>query len=169
MKDKNCHACNCLPLTHLVKHHVWKDNGRPSSVRQTLEPFQRWHWGNFWEMGWKAYGLFQAHKHQLELNWNVNKLSTKIVSFTTTICTKHSWPGQLGSCYCHTHTHACTHDMTPKGWGEEQRERRGGRDGGGREGERGKGGAATIWFIISEEIICCALAAERVIACSRLR
>ena len=60
-------------------------------------------------MGWKANGLLQALKHQLELNWNVNKLSPKIISFTATICTTHSWPGQLGSCYCHTHTHTHTH------------------------------------------------------------
>ena len=100
-------------LTHLVKQHLlWKDKGRPSSIRRTLEPFQRWHWGNFWEMGWSAYGLFQAHRYQLELNWTVKIFSPKIISFTTTICTTHSWPGQLGSCYCHTHTHARTHART---------------------------------------------------------
>ena len=42
----------------------WKDErGR------TLEPFQRQRWGNFWETGWSAYGLFRAHRYHLELNW----------------------------------------------------------------------------------------------------
>ena len=40
-----------------------------SSVRRTLEPFERQRWGNFWETGWSAYGLFRAHRYHLELNW----------------------------------------------------------------------------------------------------
>ena len=32
----------------------WKDERRPSSITQTLEPFQRQRWGNFWETGWRA-------------------------------------------------------------------------------------------------------------------
>ena len=47
----------------------WKDERGPSSVRRTLEPFQRRHWGKFWETGWGAYGLFRAHRYHLELNW----------------------------------------------------------------------------------------------------
>ena len=47
----------------------WKDQWGPSSIRWTLESFQRQHWGNFWEMGWSAYGLFWAHRYHLELNW----------------------------------------------------------------------------------------------------
>ena len=43
-----------------------KGRERPSSVRQTLEPFQRQRWGNFWETGWKAYGLFRARRYHLE-------------------------------------------------------------------------------------------------------
>ena len=31
-----------------------KDERGPSSVRWTLEPFQRWCWENFWETGWSA-------------------------------------------------------------------------------------------------------------------
>ena len=27
------------------------------------------HWGNFWETGWSAYGLFQTRRYHLELNW----------------------------------------------------------------------------------------------------
>ena len=50
----------------------WKDERRPTPVRRTLEPFQRQLWGNFWETGWSAYGLFRAHRHHLELNWNMS-------------------------------------------------------------------------------------------------
>ena len=38
---------------------LWKDEGGPSSIRWTLELFQRQFWGSFWEMGWSAYGLFR--------------------------------------------------------------------------------------------------------------
>ena len=31
---------------------LWKDERGPSSVRRTLEPFQRQRWGNFWETWW---------------------------------------------------------------------------------------------------------------------
>ena len=41
----------------------WKDERGPSGIRKTLEPFQRQHWGNFWEMGCSACGLFQAHMY----------------------------------------------------------------------------------------------------------
>ena len=47
----------------------WKDERGPSSVRRTVEPFQRQRWGNFWETGWSAYGLFRAHRYHLELIW----------------------------------------------------------------------------------------------------
>ena len=47
----------------------WKDERGPSSIRRTLEPFQRQRWGNFWETGWSAYGLFRVHRYYLELNW----------------------------------------------------------------------------------------------------
>ena len=47
----------------------WRDKRGPSSVRWTLALFQRKRWGNLWEMGWSAYGLFQAQRHDLELNW----------------------------------------------------------------------------------------------------
>ena len=26
-------------------------------------------WGNFWERGWSAYGLFRTNRYHLELNW----------------------------------------------------------------------------------------------------
>ena len=45
----------------------WKEDRGPSSIRRTLEPFQRRHWGNFWETGWSAYGLFRLHRYHLEL------------------------------------------------------------------------------------------------------
>ena len=47
----------------------WKDERGPSSVAQTLEPFQRQHWGHFWETGWSTYGLFRAHRYHLQLIW----------------------------------------------------------------------------------------------------
>ena len=47
----------------------WKDERGPSSIRRTLELFQRQRWGNFWKTGCSAYGLFRAHKYHLELNW----------------------------------------------------------------------------------------------------
>ena len=51
----------------------WMDERGPSSMRQTLELFQRQCWGNFWETGWSAYRLFWANGYHLELN----KLKTK--------------------------------------------------------------------------------------------
>ena len=35
----------------------WKDEREPSSIRRTLELFQRQRWGNVWEMGFKKYIL----------------------------------------------------------------------------------------------------------------
>ena len=46
----------------------WKDERRPSSVRRTLDPFQRQRWGNFWETWRSAYGLFRSQRYHLELN-----------------------------------------------------------------------------------------------------
>ena len=48
-----------------------EDERGPSSIRRTLEPFQRQRWGNFWETGWSAYGLFRAHRYHFELNWTL--------------------------------------------------------------------------------------------------
>ena len=52
-----------------------KDERGNSSVKRTLEPFQRQRWGNFWETGWSACGLFPAHRYHLELNWTELKSS----------------------------------------------------------------------------------------------
>ena len=38
----------------------WKDERGLSSIRQTLEPFQRQHWGNFWEMRWREKWAFSS-------------------------------------------------------------------------------------------------------------
>ena len=48
---------------------TWKDERGLSSIRRTLEPFQRQHLEIVWETGWSAYGLFRAHRYHLELNW----------------------------------------------------------------------------------------------------
>ena len=45
----------------------WKDGRGPSSIRRTLELFQTQSWGNVWETGRSAYGLFRAHRNHLEL------------------------------------------------------------------------------------------------------
>ena len=42
---------------------------KASLIRQTLEPFQKRDWGNFWETGWNTYGLFWVQRYNLELNW----------------------------------------------------------------------------------------------------
>ena len=47
----------------------WKNQRGSSSIRQTLEPFQRRHRGNFWSAYIIYYGLFRAHRYHLELNW----------------------------------------------------------------------------------------------------
>ena len=52
----------------------WKDKKGPSSVRQTLELFQRQCWGILREMGWNIHGLFRAHQYHLELNCSFNVL-----------------------------------------------------------------------------------------------
>ena len=50
-----------------------KDQREPSSIRRTFGPFQRQRWRNFWETGWRAYGLFRALKYHLELKWTSGK------------------------------------------------------------------------------------------------
>ena len=56
---------------------LWKDERGPSSIKRTLELLQRRHWGNFWETGWSAYGLFWAHRYHLELNWNEHSIEAR--------------------------------------------------------------------------------------------
>ena len=46
----------------------WKDERGPSSIRQTLEPFKRQHWGNFWETEWNTYMGFSKCIDTV-LNW----------------------------------------------------------------------------------------------------
>ena len=40
----------------------------PSSVRRTLELFQRQRWCNLWKTRWRAYGFFRAHRYNPERN-----------------------------------------------------------------------------------------------------
>ena len=75
---QNCSRGNSVMLP-IVKREAWKqevlddpprkDERGPSSIRWTLKPFQRQHWGNFWEMGWSAHKLFRVHKYHIELSW----------------------------------------------------------------------------------------------------
>ena len=56
----------------------------PSSVRRTLEPFQRHRWGNCRATGWSAYGLFRAHRYHLGLN--CTELTLKITDANGWLC-----------------------------------------------------------------------------------
>ena len=77
--DTTCgHTAKDISPSIAWRRGVERGNARRSSlkgrdraiVNQTnLEPFQKQHWGNFWETGWSAYGLFREHKYHLELNW----------------------------------------------------------------------------------------------------
>ena len=68
------HTIDCLQERGVDRRSTRRSSlkGRdwgPSSVRWTLELFQRRRWANFWETGWSAYGLFRTHRCHLELNW----------------------------------------------------------------------------------------------------
>ena len=58
----------------------WKGERGPSSIRWTLEPFQRQPLGNFWQGG-----LFWVHRYHLELNW------TDIVSSFSVQLLRQDW------------------------------------------------------------------------------
>ena len=61
----------CLSDPEALDDLPWKYETRPSSIdSRTLEAFQRQRWGNFWETGWSAYGLFWEHRYHLELSWS---------------------------------------------------------------------------------------------------
>ena len=49
-----------------LDYFPWKDERGPSSIRRTLELFQRQRWESFFQMGWSAYGLFRGHRYRLE-------------------------------------------------------------------------------------------------------
>ena len=52
-----------------VSVSVWSLKGRERAIiRRTLGVLQRRRWGNFWETGWSAYGLFRAHIYHVVLN-----------------------------------------------------------------------------------------------------
>ena len=75
----------------------WKDERGPSSIRWTLEPFQRQHWANFREMGWSAYGLYQAQWYHLELlGWSQNKFYWTSPQLKFNLSTVHN--------FSHAHT-----------------------------------------------------------------
>ena len=57
----------------------------PSSVRRTLEPFQRQRLEDFWETGWSACGLFRAHRYYLELNWTEPRTSRAVTQRVNTV------------------------------------------------------------------------------------
>ena len=47
----------------------WKDERGPSSIRRTLEMFQRQRWGSFWETWWNAYNYVLTVRIGTILNW----------------------------------------------------------------------------------------------------
>ena len=109
-----------------VSVSVWSLKGRERAIiRRTLGVLQRRRWGNFWETGWSAYGLFRAHIYHVVLNsvWYVasSKFGIRIKgvgaggamlgSFVNSICRVllclwstvgvpglSPWPGQLWLC-----------------------------------------------------------------------
>ena len=55
-------------IDRLEERGLERGSTRRSSLKgREREPFQRQRWGNFWETGWSAYGLFRAHRYHLEL------------------------------------------------------------------------------------------------------
>ena len=59
---------------------LWKDEKGASSLRWTLELFQRQHWGNLCEMGWSTCELSERIEiHHLELNsyWNLQVCASR--------------------------------------------------------------------------------------------
>ena len=93
----------------------WKDERGTSTIRRTLEPFQRLRWENFWEMGWSAYGLFRAHRYHLELNWNWTKLNEDKRRKPHNVCSNSRlqlhWPEAHCRCFRKQLRHVlCLHD-----------------------------------------------------------
>ena len=65
------------------------------SIRQTLEPFPRQHWGNFWETGCSAYGLSRALKYHPG-SWLESKNLPKYMTGSPLLPLK-GWKGWNGS------------------------------------------------------------------------
>ena len=63
-----------------------KDERGPSSVRETLEPFQRQCCGTSLETGWSAFGLFRAHRYHLELTELNYICGNPILSGSVSLC-----------------------------------------------------------------------------------
>ena len=76
-------------------YHWWTeeafDNLFWEDARGALEPFQSRHWGNFWETGWSAYGLFRAHRYRLELNWDELRRNGTARSWCAAKCRSCFW------------------------------------------------------------------------------
>ena len=55
---------------------LWKDEKEPSSIRRTLELFQRQHEGNLWNTKWNrvSYGFYRAHRYHFQLKWPENTI-----------------------------------------------------------------------------------------------
>ena len=69
------------------------------TYRRTLEPFQRQRWGNFWETGRNAYGLFRAHRYHLELNClGVRACVRACVCVCVCVCVRVRAPACVRAC-----------------------------------------------------------------------
>ena len=67
--------------------------GHPVNQTNIGQPFLRRHWANFWETGWSAYGIFRAHRYQLELIWTAFFLTCQwqtLVSFSAPFLSPNS-------------------------------------------------------------------------------
>ena len=79
----------------------WQDERGPSSVRWTLESFQRQRWGHFWETAWSGYGRFRAHRYHLEvkwteMNWSVAKRCLVVEGENDSLSVCPCWPLAAG-------------------------------------------------------------------------
>ena len=90
----------------MLDNLLWKDERGPSSIRWTLQPFQRQRWRNFWEMEWSAYVFFLKCMDTIlnwtELKWTSfnNAVTVPLnITFPKTLlsvfpchCTSQHWP-----------------------------------------------------------------------------
>ena len=100
----------------------WKDERESSSVRRTLELFQRQLLEISWETRWNAYGLFRAHRYHLELDWTEHvstllralhwlPICQRINYKLLFICLSNYWLGSSTPCW--HHPDLCSFPTTP--------------------------------------------------------
>ena len=94
------HSClRHITKEHRQKHQIssaqWGSCTRLETsikIPQTAsESFQRQRWGNFWEMGRSASGLFWAHRSHLEVELNWTEHNTLLLKSGWVILRLHLW------------------------------------------------------------------------------